>query len=89
MSTPHKDQLPQVAYGEGPEVFNPHQHQSILEPQHVQPEFVPAPPKKSGILGLPRQTFWLCLILLVVVIAAAVGGGVGGTLAVQNAKSVT
>lgn len=38
------------------------------------------------IMGLRKTTFWLLFALLVVVILAAVGGGVGGSLAVKNAK---
>ena len=40
----------------------------------------------ATICGLRRSTFFLALALLMVIIAAAVGGGVGGSLAVQNAK---
>jgi hypothetical protein len=42
--------------------------------------------KSSRICGAQRQTFWLVMILLIVVLAASVGGGVGGSLAVENAK---
>jgi hypothetical protein len=38
------------------------------------------------ILGLRRTTFFLSLALVAVIIIAAVGGGVGGSLAVQNAR---
>jgi hypothetical protein len=38
------------------------------------------------IFGVRRATFFLSLALVFVIIAAAVGGGVGGSLAVQNAK---
>jgi hypothetical protein len=86
MSHPSKSALPQVAYGDGPEVFNPYPQQ--LEPQHVQAISSPEPAKSPKILGLRRQTFWLSLILIAVVIATAVGGGVGGSLAVRNAKLV-
>ncbi|KAF2829277.1 hypothetical protein CC86DRAFT_403923 [Ophiobolus disseminans] len=88
MSSSAKPPLPQVAYGEGPEVFRTYPHQLQAEPYYEQ---APLPPlvssEKGKILGLQRQVFWLCLTLLVVVIVAAVGGGVGGTLAVQSAKS--
>lgn len=80
--------LPQTAYGEGPEVDH-----RLPQPPPVleQVQVLPLPPLVPGakILGLRRQTFWLGLILLVVVVAAAIGGGVGGSLAVQKAKSVT
>ena len=38
------------------------------------------------ICGLRRTTFWLLILLAIVIVAAAVGGGIGGSLAVQNAK---
>lgn len=38
------------------------------------------------ICGLNRQAFWFVIIVSVVVIIAAVGGGVGGSLAIHNAK---
>ena len=84
MSNPSKSTLPQVAYGDGPEVFHPYPHQ--LEPPHAQALSSPEPAKSPNILGLRRQTFWLILILIAVVVTAAVAGGVGGSLAVQNAK---
>lgn len=40
------------------------------------------------ICGLQKKTFWLLLVLAIVVIGAAVGGGVGGAMAVNNAKYV-
>jgi len=43
-------------------------------------------PSPKKIFGLARQTFWLLIALTLVVIVSAVGGGVGGSIAVQNAK---
>lgn len=43
-------------------------------------------PSPKKIFGLARQTFWLLIALALVVIVAAVGGGVGGSIAVQNAR---
>lgn len=40
------------------------------------------------ICGVRKSTFWLATILAIVVVAAAVGGGVGGSIAVSNAKYV-
>lgn len=45
-----------------------------------------APNRPRTYCGLARSTFLLALTLVVVIIAAAVGGGVGGTLAVRNAR---
>jgi len=43
--------------------------------------------RKSGrICGFFPTTFFLSMALLLVIIIAGVGGGVGGTLAVNNAK---
>jgi hypothetical protein len=43
--------------------------------------------RKSGrICGFLPATFFLFVALLLVIIIAGVGGGVGGTLAVNNAK---
>lgn len=41
---------------------------------------------KRRIWGLRRSTFFLTVALLAVIVIAAVGGGVGGFIAVQNAK---
>jgi hypothetical protein len=35
-----------------------------------------------------RHKLWALVVLIAIVIAAAVGGGIGGALAVQNAKLV-
>lgn len=42
--------------------------------------------KERTICGFAVATFWLSLALVLVVIVAAVGGGVGGSMAVNNAK---
>lgn len=74
--------LPEVAYGEGPEMIH-------SDPPEFQPGSSSLPPSKGPVtLGLRRPTFWLLLVLIAVIIIAAVGGGVGGSLAVQDAKSV-
>jgi len=44
-------------------------------------------PKERKIWGLRTTTFWLSLALGIVVTAAIVGGGVGGSIAVSNAKT--
>jgi hypothetical protein len=41
---------------------------------------------EKTILGMRGATFCLFLALVFVILAAGVGGGVGGTLAVNNAK---
>ena len=87
MTYPSNSVLPQVAYGEGPEVVRSDPPQSKLGHEHVPSYLKPA--KSPTILGLRHPTFWLLLILIAVVIIAAVGGGVGGSLAVKNAKSVS
>ena len=38
------------------------------------------------IWGLRRSTFFLTVALLAVIVVAAIGGGVGGSIAVKNAK---
>ncbi|KAI1822401.1 hypothetical protein F4861DRAFT_389588 [Xylaria intraflava] len=43
--------------------------------------------QEPTILGVRRPTFFLSVALAIVIIAAVIGGGVGGSLAVQNAKS--
>ncbi|KAJ4163233.1 hypothetical protein LMH87_004974 [Akanthomyces muscarius] len=42
--------------------------------------------KKKKIMDMRPTTFWLLLVLVFVIIAVAVGGGVGGSMAVKNAK---
>lgn len=44
--------------------------------------------EKSGrtVLGMRNSTFCLLLALILVTLIAAIGGGVGGTMAVNNAK---
>lgn len=44
-----------------------------------------AAPQARKILGLRPTTFFLALALVLVILAAAIGG-VGGTIAVKNAK---
>jgi len=46
----------------------------------------PAPEPERTIFGVRRTTFFLSLALAIVIIAAAVGGGVGGSMAVENAR---
>lgn len=38
------------------------------------------------ICGLPPPTFFLAAALILVIMLAGIGGGVGGTLAIDNAK---
>ena len=46
-----------------------------------------ASPRKSGsICGLLPATFFMLAALILVIVIAGVGGGVGGTIAVNNAK---
>jgi hypothetical protein len=86
----------QPKYNEGPEVYHSQPYQTQPHPQpQAQPQYnelaAPShlplqPTKDKKILGLRRSIFWLSAVLLLVIIAAAVGGGVGGSLAVKNAK---
>jgi hypothetical protein len=87
----------ETAYHDGPEVHIPPQPYSGLHVNRVydskthNAKYISSvekeiPRPKDTILGLQRQTFWFILILSIVVIAAAIGGGVGGSLAVQNAR---
>jgi hypothetical protein len=57
-------------------------------PPYPETNATAAPAAKPEILGLKRQTFWFIIVLAVIVISVAVGGGVGGSIAVQNAKYV-
>ncbi|PVH83239.1 hypothetical protein DL98DRAFT_513502 [Cadophora sp. DSE1049] len=43
--------------------------------------------KERTMCGVRPATFFLSLALVLVILAAAIGGGVGGTMAVNNAKS--
>jgi hypothetical protein len=84
MSQVSQPSSPQMMYSDGPEVFQSYPEQ--LPPQVAHSHPATQPEEAPRIFGLRRQTFWLVLILLAVVIVAAVGGGVGGSIAVQNAK---
>lgn len=86
MSHPSRNALPQVAYGEGPEVYQTYTHQQ--EPSQIDQSSPRKLARSSKILGLRRKTFWLGLILIAVVIAAALGGGIGAPHALQKTKSV-
>jgi hypothetical protein len=78
--------------------YIPEQHGGIEAVQNIQPMHKPEPDayahwqapaaveKEPKILGLRRTTFTLATALVLVIIVAAVGGGVGGSMAVQNAK---
>jgi hypothetical protein len=69
-------------YGPGMKAFTP------VGTQYA-PSTVPPPnepPAEKTIMGMRRTTFILAVLLALVIVIAAVGGGVGGTLAVQNAK---
>jgi hypothetical protein len=55
-----------------------------VKPDANYPQHWPA--QERTILGLRRPTFFLSLALAFVIIAAAIGGGVGGSMAVENAK---
>ncbi|CZS89596.1 uncharacterized protein RCO7_02513 [Rhynchosporium graminicola] len=83
------------------EVSPPGQHQVTVAdkfyadqpPQSaVPPNYYYASPesdarKQRTICGVRPATFFLSLALVVVTLVAAIGGGVGGTMAVNNAKS--
>ena len=75
-----QEQKPQQSY-------TPIQSGLEVAPQQT-PAYYQYPPQQGErtIFGLRRTTFFLSVALAVVIIAAAVGGGVGGTLAVQNAR---
>lgn len=49
---------------------------------------VPALPSEKTICGVRRKIFWFLVALAVIVIAIAVAGSVGGSIAVQNSRSV-
>jgi hypothetical protein len=84
MSQVSQPSSPHMMYSDGPEVFQSYPEQ--LRPQNAPSYPATQPEEAPRIFGLRHQTFWLVLILLAVVIVAAVGGGVGGSIAVQNAK---
>ncbi len=65
--------------------YNPHPTSEQWAHWNEEAAYKEAVPQKK-IFGLPRQTFWLVVVLAVVVITGAVGGGVGGSVAVQKAK---
>jgi hypothetical protein len=88
MSHSTKSPLPQVAYSDGPEVLESYPHRAQVYPDHEPTLSAPRQHENSTIVGLRRPTFWLCLTLIAVAVIAGVSGGVGGSLAVQNAKSV-
>ncbi|KAH7323592.1 hypothetical protein BKA65DRAFT_71369 [Rhexocercosporidium sp. MPI-PUGE-AT-0058] len=82
------------------EVSAPGQHQVTVadkfysdQPQEaVPPQYYHGSPegdrrKERTICGFRAATFFLSLALVLVILAAAIGGGVGGTMAVNNAKS--
>ncbi|KAI3332493.1 hypothetical protein HD806DRAFT_480764 [Xylariaceae sp. AK1471] len=60
-----------------------------VAPEQIKPfdqtQAYPAP--ERTIFGVRRATFFLSLALVIVILVAAVGGGVGGSVAVQNARS--
>ena len=59
------------------------------KPYDAVPEYYEGPvdPRdERTICGLRTTTFFLALALLLVILAAGIGGGVGGTMAVNNAK---
>ena len=59
--------------------------QTILHAPHVVESF---PQRQSEIFGIRNRTFWIIVLVAIVVVAASVGGSVGGSLALQNRKSV-
>lgn len=57
--------------------------------QNVPPQYYynsPDGSKERTICGLRTTTFFLTVALILVILAAGIGGGVGGTMAVNNAK---
>lgn len=79
---------PQAAYHSGLEVAPP---QVVPETKYGQgygySDPQPHQPVDRTVCGVRPATFWLLLALLLVILAAGIGGGVGGTLAVNNAKT--
>ncbi|KAL2062869.1 hypothetical protein VTL71DRAFT_5941 [Oculimacula yallundae] len=67
--------------------FHADQPQSAVPPQYYYPSPEQDVRKERTILGVRPATFFLSLALVVVILVAAIGGGVGGTMAVNNAKS--
>lgn len=88
-------------YGYGPEVCQPptaafqvcQSSTARLESNHIGP-IRPIEPGRAQQVARPRQqTFWRhpklwLLLVVIVIIGASIGDGVGGSLAVQKAKSV-
>ncbi|OAK95245.1 hypothetical protein IQ06DRAFT_298084 [Phaeosphaeriaceae sp. SRC1lsM3a] len=87
-------------YGYGPEVCQPptaafqvcQSSTARLESNHIGP-IRPIEPGRAQQVARPRQqTFWRhpklwLLLVVIVIIGASIGDGVGGSLAVQKAKS--
>ena len=50
------------------------------------PPAIPHEEKRTSVCGMRPVTFFLVLALIFTIVVAAVGGGVGGSMAVENAK---
>lgn len=74
--TPQPVVLPK-SYHEAAPGYSPGYYDAPMKPHEV---------KEQRICGLRKTTFFLALALLLVILAAGIGGGVGGTMAVNNAK---
>lgn len=70
------------------EVVPPREATAPKYEQYSSPEYRPdqATREARTIFGLRPTTFFLILALVLVILAAGIGGGVGGTIAVKNAK---
>lgn len=79
----------EVAYTPAPEVYESKAPSDTVHqpPYYAVEDVQPSATPKPRVCGLRRPTFVLLLVIAFVVIAASVGGGVGGSLAVQNARS--
>jgi hypothetical protein len=64
----------------------PNQKGAYSPPVLVSPEDVKGGKSERTVMGLRGTTFCLLLALIFVILAAGIGGGVGGTLAVNNAR---
>lgn len=80
---------PQVVHHSDLEVAPPHTSPAPkYEPNDAYVEGQPHyEPVQRMVWGLQPIVFWLLMALGFVVLAAGIGGGVGGTLAVNNAKT--
>jgi hypothetical protein len=73
--------------GGPPHAYPPHSQNGYASTDYTNGFYHEQPSESRKILGLRPTTFYLLLALIVVVLAAAIAGGVGGSIAVNNAKT--